>query len=121
MAMLIALAISIRMLPLTKHLAEQKDKSAFTHFRHTIAKKDYRIGFTATALLSIGGFMMMPFGSAFAINNLGITPKELPLIFMVAGMSTLVIMPLIGKLSDRMDKFKLFALACVWMMIMVMV
>jgi predicted MFS family arabinose efflux permease len=88
---------------------------------HTSAKKDYRICFTATALLAIGGFMMMPFGSAFAINNLHITQHQLPVIFMVAGLSTLVVMPLIGKLSDKADKFRIFALACIWMIVMVLV
>src|SRR5580704_5184492 len=121
MAVFIAILIAAKLQPLTKHLAVQQDKSAFSHLLHTISKKDYRIAFTATALLSIGGFMMMPFGSAFAINNLGITQQQLPIIFMVAGLSTLVIMPLIGKLSDKIDKFKIFALACVWMVIMVLV
>ena len=87
---------------------------------HTIAKRDYGIGFNATALLSIGGFMMMPFGSAFAINNLHITQHQLPILFIVAGLSTLVVMPLIGKLSDKVDKFRIFTIACAWMIVMVL-
>jgi predicted MFS family arabinose efflux permease len=71
--------------------------------------------------MSIGGFMMMPFGSAFAINNLHVTQHQLPLLFMVAGISTLIIMPLIGKLSDKADKFKIFTLASVWMAIIVLI
>jgi predicted MFS family arabinose efflux permease len=65
--------------------------------------------------------MMMPFGSAFAINNLRITQQQLPLLFMVAGISTLVVMPLIGKLSDRVDKFRIFTLASAWMILMVLI
>lgn len=121
MAGLTAVSIAVKLKPITSHLAVQQDKSAFTHLLHTSAKKDYRIGFTATALLAIGGFMMMPFGSAFAINNLHITQHQLPVIFMVAGLSTLVVMPLIGKLSDKADKFRIFALACIWMIVMVLV
>ncbi len=121
MAIIIAILIVVRMHPLTKHLAVQQDRSALNHLLHTISKKDYRVGFTATALLSIGGFMMMPFGSAFAINNLHITQHQLPLLFMVAGISTLVVMPLIGKLSDRVDKFRIFAIASAWMIGMVLI
>ncbi|HEY4965334.1 MAG TPA: MFS transporter, partial [Puia sp.] len=121
MAIVIAILIVVRMRPLTKHLAVQQDKSAFTHLLHTIGKKDYRVGFTATALLSIGGFMMMPFGSAFAINNLGITQHQLPLLFMIAGISTLIVMPLIGKLSDKVDKFRIFTLASAWMIVMILI
>ena len=65
--------------------------------------------------------MMMPFGSAFAINNLHITQEQLPILFMVAGISTLVVMPLIGKLSDKIDKFKIFTFASAWMIVMVLI
>jgi predicted MFS family arabinose efflux permease len=118
LAIIIAVLIALKLKPVTTHLAAQHDKNAFTHLWHTILKRDYRIGFTATALLSIGGFMMMPFGSVFAVNNLHISYKELPLLFMVSGISSLIIMPIIGKLSDKIDKFSIFAIASVWMMIM---
>jgi predicted MFS family arabinose efflux permease len=115
-ALITSLVIFVKLQPVNKHLGLQVDRSAFRHLLHTVAKRNYRIGFTATALLSIGGFMMMPFGSAFAINNLHVTPHQLPLLFMVAGVSSLIAMPLIGKLSDRVDKYKLFAIASVYMM-----
>jgi len=117
MAGIIALIIAVKLKPITEHLQIQSDKSAFKHLMHTVAKKDYRVGFTATALLSIGGFMMMPFGSAFAINNLHITENELPIVFMIAGIATLVVMPIIGKLSDRIDKYKIFVFGSVWTMV----
>ena len=119
MAAIVATLIAVKLKPINQHLSIQKDKSAFKHLIHTLAKKDYRIGFTATALLSIGGFMLMPFGSAFAINNLHITQHELPILFMISGLSTLIIMPIIGKLSDRIDKFKIFAYASIWTIITV--
>jgi predicted MFS family arabinose efflux permease len=65
--------------------------------------------------------MMMPFGTAFAVNNLGLTNQQLPALFMVSGLSTLVIMPIVGKLSDKIDKFKIFTAASVWTMIMCVV
>jgi len=121
MAAIVAALIAIKLQPIKQHLLIQRDKSAFQHLIHTLAKKDYRIGFTATALLSVGGFMLMPFGSAFAINNLHITQHELPVLFMISGLSTLVIMPIIGKLSDSIDKFKIFALSSIWTIVTVAV
>ncbi len=118
-AIIVAVMILLKLQPVTKHLAAQQNKNVFSHLYHTVAKKDYRIGFTATALLSIGGFMMMPFSSAFAINNLHITQAQLPTLFMVSGCSSLIIMPLIGKLSDKIDKYKIFVLASLWMMVVV--
>lgn len=114
----IAALIAIKMKPVVAHLLIKAEKSAFKHLLHTVTKSNYRVGFAATALLSIGGFMMMPFGSAFAINNLGLTNGQLPILFMVSGLSALVIMPLVGKLSDKISKFKIFAIATTWMMFM---
>jgi hypothetical protein len=97
--------------PLTKHLLEQRDQSAFKTFASYYYKKITGLVSQQPPFLSIGGFMMMPFGSAFAINNLKVTQHQLPIRFMVSGLSTLVIMPLIGKMSDRIDKFTIFAMA----------
>ncbi len=121
LALIIAVMIMLQLKPLTAHLAFQHDKSAFTHLWHTVAKKKHRIGFTSTALLSIGGFMMMPFGSAFAVNNLNVTNAQLPMLFMISGLSSLVVMPIIGRLSDSINKFKIFTVASIWMMIMCVV
>jgi len=116
-ALIIAMLIIIVLKPINKHLRLQRDKSAFKHLWHTVSKQNYRVGFAATAALSIGGFMMMPFGSVFAVNNLHVTPEELPLLFMISGVSSLVIMPLIGRLSDTVSKFKIFAIASLWTII----
>src|ERR1044071_9388817 len=114
-AVCVAITIIIKVKPVNFHLIHQREKTALAHLWHTIIKSDHRIGFTSTALLSIGGFMMMPFGSAYAINNLKVTPAQLPLLFMVAGCGSLTVMPLLGRLSDRMDKFRLFAMASLYM------
>lgn len=118
---LLAIVIMQAMKPVTKHLELQNDRNAISHLWHTVAKRHYRIGFLSTALLSIGGFMMMPFGSVFAINNLKVTPHQLPFLFMVSGVGSLIIMPLVGRLSDKVNKFKLFTIASVWMVFMVLI
>lgn len=121
LATVVWLLIIMKLQPINKHLALQTERNAFAHLWKTVAKRDYRIGFLATAMLSLGGFMMMPWGSAFAINNLHVTTHQLPVLFMVAGISTLIIMPLIGRLSDQVDKFKIFAMASIWMIVMVII
>lgn len=121
LAAIIWLVVVVKMKPITKHLETKHKKNAFQHLLHTLAKREYRVGFLATAFLSLGGFMIMPWGSAFAINNLHLTKEQLPSLFMVAGISSLIIMPIIGKLADKMNKFTLFTIASVWMMVVVMI
>jgi predicted MFS family arabinose efflux permease len=111
MAALIALTLFLVLKPVTEHLSLQQNKSALTHIWHTVAQSNYRLAFLNTALLSIGGFMMMPFSSAFAINNVKVTVAQLPFLFMVSGVASLIAMPLIGRFSDRINKFNLFAIA----------
>lgn len=118
LAMLMAGVIIFYLKPINSHLGEKSERSAFAHLWHTLAQRRYRIGFTATAMLSVGGFMMMPFGSAFAINNLRITEQQLPIMFMVSGLSTLVIMPFVGRFADKVDKYRLFLVASIWLMVM---
>lgn len=121
LAVAIGLAVVFKLQPLTEHLKLQSDKNALEHLWHTIRKKNYRIGFLATAMLSMGGFMLMPFTTAFIVNNVGISQHQLPLIFLFTGLSTIIIMPLIGRLSDGMDKFRLFAFGTLIAAIMVVV
>ena len=120
-AIVIALLIWVKLKPVTEHLAVQHDKSPLKHLWHTLANRDYRIGFSATALLAIGGFMMFPFGSAFAINNLMVTAEQLPILFFISGLSSLTIMPIVGRLSDRISKIKIFAVASVWLILIVVI
>ncbi len=87
LATIIWLMVMFNLQPITKHLALKSEKTAFNHLWHTIKLRNYRIGFLSTALLSLGGFMMMPWGSAFAVNNLNISYNQLPILFMVGGVA----------------------------------
>jgi len=118
---IIWLTIMLRLHPVAKHLELKSEKTAIKHLWHTIREPHYRAGFLLTALLSLGGFMMMPWGSAFAVNNLNVSYEQLPILFMVGGVASLIIMPLVGKLSDKIDKAKLFTIAAIWMMMIVVI
>lgn len=116
LSVIIAIAIALYLNPVNEHLSTQPQKKAMAHLWHTLKNKDYRIGFMSITMLSVGGFMMMPFGTIFAVNNLGVHPDQLPIMFMISGVASLTLMPFIGRLSDRVSKFKLFAFASIWLM-----
>jgi len=118
---LILIAIITQMEPITKHLEVQSDKSPFLHLWHTLSNKRYQVGFASIAFLSVGGFMLQPFGSAFLVNNIHISQLELPMVFFFTGLSVLFIMPLVGKLSDKVSKFKLFAAGSILSIIMILI
>lgn len=121
LGVLILIAIITQMQPITKHLEVQSDKSPFLHLWHTLSNKRYQVGFASIAFLSVGGFMLQPFGSAFLVNNIHISQLELPMVFFFTGLSVLFIMPLVGKLSDKVSKFKLFAAGSILSIVMILI
>lgn len=121
LSIIIWLLVLLKMQPVNKHLEIKNDRSAFQHLWSTIRQRDYRIGFLSTALLSLGGFLMMPWGSIYSRNNLNVSEDGLVILFAVSGVFTLLIMPVIGKLSDKIDKMKLFVIASIWLMITALV
>ncbi|MFM2224809.1 MAG: hypothetical protein RJA07_1011 [Bacteroidota bacterium] len=121
LAAIIYVLVFLKLQPVIEHLKLKSDKNPFLHLWHTINKKDYQVGFLATAFLAVGGFMLMPFSSAFLVNNVHISQQQLPLVFLFTGISSIIIMPLIGKLSDKIDKFKLFAAGSLVAILMVII
>lgn len=107
--------------PVNAHLQLQTERNALQHLFKTVSKPRYLQAFAATALLATGGFMMMPFGTAFSVNNLGVTREDLPMIFSITGLFSIVTGPLIGFFSDKIGKYTIFVIGSVWSIIMVLV
>lgn len=110
---LVGIAIVIYMKPVNEHLKLKNDRSAFTHLAKTISHKSYLRAFLATIFLATGGFMLMPLGSDFSVNNLGILRSDLWKLYGVTGISSIILGPLIGKLSDRIGRFKVFLMGTI--------
>src|SRR6187455_1750682 len=121
LAIIIWSIVMLKLEPVIKHLELKTEKTAIKHLLHTLQLRQYRTGFLLTALLSLGGFMMMPWGSAFAVNNLHVSYGQLPILFMASGVAALIIMPLVGKLSDKIDKVKIFTVAALSMMVIIVI
>ena len=102
--------ILIYMQPINAHLKIQSDRSPFQHLLKTISTRNYLLAFLFSTLLVTGGYMLMPFGSAFSVNNLGLSMEQLPLLYFITGIFSMAAGPLIGKFSDVIGKYKVFSL-----------
>ena len=105
--------------PITGHLLHRSDRNPFQHMMKTILNSSYLKAFLATTFLATGGFMLMPFGAAFAVNNMGLTREQLPILYGVTGFFSIGFGFLTGVLSDKIGKFKVFVIGSVISMIMV--
>ncbi|MBR1223602.1 MULTISPECIES: MFS transporter [unclassified Bradyrhizobium] len=114
-------AILLVMQPVNAHLRLKQERNAFGHLIATIGQPRYTLAFAVTTLLSTGGFMLMPFGSAFTVHNLGIDILHLPTIYLVSGVFSIFIGPLVGRASDAFGKFPTFAFGSAVSVIMVLI
>lgn len=115
------MAIFVFLKPINQHLQSAAVQNPFRHLASTLKNPNHQKGFLAVSVLSLGGFLIMPFTTTFLVNNVNITQAQLPLIFMITGLSTMVILPLIGKLSDRFNRMQIFIAGSILAMIMVSV
>ncbi len=115
----VGVVIMLGLKPVDAHLKVKNDRNAFLHLFKTVTLPVYLRGFAATVLLSAGGFMLMPFGSTFLVNNVGISMRDLPMIYLVTGISSIIAGPVLGRLSDSVGKFPVFCFGTILGMIMV--
>lgn len=118
---LVGLTIVFKMKPIIGHLHLKSEHNPFEHLYKTVSKSHYLKAFLCTTLLATGGFMLMPFGSAFGIHNLGISMHQLPILYGITGIFSIIFGPLIGKLSDKMGKYRLFTLGTIITIVFVLI
>jgi len=115
------LLVAWKMQPVNAHLGQPQQHSPWAHLYHTVTMPRHLLAFAVTALLTTGGFMLMPFSSAFIVNNLGIDMQHLPTVYLITGVCTIFAGPLIGKAADKRGKFPVFLLGTALSIVMVVV
>ena len=115
------LLIATYMKPVADHLKAPQKHSAFEHLRHTVTEPRYLLSFVSVLFLATGGFMLMPFSSAFTVNNLGISLHDLPIIYLVTGIATIFVGPLVGKAADAFGKLRVFFIGTATTITMVLI
>ena len=107
-SLLAGIVIAAKLQPVTEHLKVQRKHNPFAHLVRTATRPRYIAGFGATILLTTGGFMLMPFGSTYLVQNIQIPIEKLPPIYMVTGLSSIIVGPLLGRVADTFGKYRLF-------------
>jgi predicted MFS family arabinose efflux permease len=113
------IVIMLFLQPVVAHLTLKQEHSPLRHLLNTIGEPRYRLAFLLVMLLPTGGYMLMPFGTAYIVNNVGLTFSVLPVIYLVTGISAIFVGPLVGKASDSFGKFPMFGIGTLVTVIMV--
>jgi predicted MFS family arabinose efflux permease len=117
----VGVIIFVYMKPVAGHLARKQETSPWRHLAATVCVPRYLLSFATTALLVTGGYMLMPFGSVFTVNNLGISLADLPTVYLVSGLFTIFTGPLVGRAADAFGKFPTFIFGCALTIVMVLI
>lgn len=111
--------IMMGMKPVAAHLALRQEHSPWVHLIHTLREPRYRLAFVLAMLLPTGGYMLMPFSTAYIVDNIGLSMTTLPTIYLVTGLCTVFVGPLVGKASDSFGKFNTFRFGSLLTIVMV--
>ena len=117
----VGIVIKVFVRPIDAHLQLNLDRNPLHHLAWTLSNRQYLQGFLTTGFLSVGGFMLMPFMSAFTVHNVGIPLDKLPLTYVLVGVVSIFAGPLIGRACDAFGKFRVFAFGCAVTIVMVLI
>jgi len=120
-ASLVIVAVGLRTLPrLDGHL---QGRSA--NFRAAIAdvlhEPNHWRAFAFTAISMAAGFTVIPYLTIFLTANAGVTPSQIPLIYLAGGAATFFSARLIGAAADRWGKVRTFRVVAAAAMLPVVV
>jgi len=115
------LVVAWKLQPVVAHLKQRQERSPWMHLYDTVREPRHRSAFVTMMLLATGGFMLMPFGSAYLVNNVGIALTSLPTIYLITGLFTIFIGPLVGKLADKQGKYPVFLAGSILSIVMVLI
>lgn len=117
----VGIVILLKMRPVDAHLKLKSDRNAFAHLLHTASNPRYVRGFAVTMLLATGGFMLMPFGTAFLNGNLKLDTKDLPIVYTITGIAALFAGPLAGRMADKIGKYQVFTIGSLAAMVVAII
>src|SRR5439155_12208935 len=107
----VILASAARVMPsLRDHLHHARDRHPTARMLAVLQRADHQMAFLFMAVLTCTGFMIFPYIANYMVANVGLTEKQLPLIYLSGGLCTIFSMNWIGRWADRAGKRRVFTL-----------
>jgi predicted MFS family arabinose efflux permease len=107
----IILCVAARVLPqLREHLSHAQDEHPVARMLAVLTHTDHQMAFVFMGVLTFTGFAIFPYLATYMVSNVGLTEKQLPLIYLSGGLCTLWSMNWIGRWADRSGKARVFTL-----------
>jgi predicted MFS family arabinose efflux permease len=108
LSVLILVAAFFVMPSLRGHLQHARDEHPAARVWAVLMEPDHQMAFLFMGLLIFAGASIFPFIATYMVANVGLTEKQLPLIYLSGGLFTLFSMNWIGRWADRAGKLRVF-------------
>lgn len=95
--------------PMVGHMEKGKSFKPLKELRNLVADVNSRRALVFAYLMVLGHFLVIPFVTPFLVRNIGIEQTDVKYIYLIGGAATLISAPLIGRYSDRVGHFKMYA------------
>jgi multidrug resistance protein len=109
MGILVLAGITMLIPSMTGHIAEAKKRNPFRNMLEIISSSNRLRALLLMTLLMLGHFSIIAILPNYMVFNVGITKEQVSLIYLAGGLCSVVILRVVGKLSDRYGSFKVFA------------
>jgi multidrug resistance protein len=94
---------------MTGHIAEAKKRKSLENILQILSSSNRLRALLLMTLLMLGHFSIIAFMPKYMVNNVGITEDQVSLIYLAGGLCSIVVLRVVGKLSDRYGSFRVFA------------
>jgi predicted MFS family arabinose efflux permease len=105
---LLAMGAAATLPPLAHHLQAGRRASVWRGIALVLVDRNHQRAFVFSALLMFTGFTMLPYLTLYMQGNVGLSADEIPYLYLAGGVATLFTARLIGRLSDRLGKPRMF-------------
>jgi MFS transporter, DHA1 family, inner membrane transport protein len=106
--------------PLKDHIKDNVDaKYKFDALLKVFRVPSQGMALIFTMLMMIGHFMVIPFIGPYLEFNKGYSKEQIPMIYLVGGIASLLAAVYLGRASDNLGKFKMFTVSVMISSIMV--
>ena len=107
--------------PMAEHLKNRTHYDRTAAIRWAVKSREQRNALLFTVLLVLGQFTVISFMTPFYINNVGLLQSDIKWIYLVGGAATVVSGFAIGRMVDRVGRFRVFTVAALLSIVPVLV
>lgn len=107
--------------PMAEHLKNRTHYDRTAAIRWAVKSREQRNALLFTVLLVLGQFTVISFMTPFYINNVGLLQSDIKWIYLVGGAATVVSGFAIGRMVDRIGRFRVFTVAALLSIVPVLV